>query len=69
MFVIIYQTEKTFDAKMVAGEVTFVAKGDWQVDTDEDGKVSTYDDLKTALDRVEYIRNKGGEACLACIIE
>jgi hypothetical protein len=41
----------------------------WEVDTDEDGTLSRYDDLQTALDRVNKIRESGCDACLSVIIE
>lgn len=44
--------------------------GNWQVDTDkETGRLDRYDDLEVALERVKYIREKGGEAALLVIIE
>lgn len=57
MFVVIYQGSESTDGK-------------WHVDTEkEEGKVATYEELETALARVKHIRQKGGEACLAVIIE
>lgn len=44
-------------------------KAAWKVDTGEQGEVASYDDLETALSRVKDIRAKGGDACLATIIE
>lgn len=67
MFVILYQP--TGLVKTVHTNNSISIKGEWIVDTEEDGSVSMIEDLETALSRVKDIRQKGGEACLAAIIE
>lgn len=68
MFVVIYQpTNKTTDVKFDKKGISL--NGKWQVDTDEDGNVDSYEVLEWALDRVKQIRKQGGEACLAAILE
>lgn len=49
--------------------VIYMKEDRWEVDTDEDGSISRYDDLETALDRVKKIRASGADACLSVLIE
>lgn len=49
--------------------VIYMKEDRWEVDTDEDGNLSRYDDLETALDRVKKIRSTGADACLSVLIE
>jgi hypothetical protein len=49
--------------------VIYMPEDKWLVDTDEDGSLARYDDLRTALDRVEKIRQSGGDACLSVVVE
>ena len=49
--------------------VIYMREDKWEVDTDEDGSLSRYDDLQTALERVNKIRQNGVDACLSVIIE
>lgn len=68
MFVVIYQgSEEPVGISQDQDGVSIVGK--WQVDTEPEGKVATYEDIREALSRVEDIRKKGGEACLAVIVE
>lgn len=68
MFVTLYQpTDQQIQLKQDGNETHLLGK--WQVDTDEEGNVVTEEDLEIALNRVKDIRKKGGEACLAVIIE
>lgn len=69
MFVVIYQPTDQPVEIVSRGEGEISLKGEWIVDTGEHGEVATYDDLPEALSRVLDIRKKGGEACLAVIIE
>lgn len=70
MFVIIYQPSDE-PIKVVYNQANNESNliGKWRVDTDEEGNVSTYEDLAEALERTLDIRKKGGEACLAVVIE
>lgn len=68
MFVVIYQPSEAM-MRVILDEDGVCGVGEWRVDTADDGSVATYDDLETALDRVKYIRDNGGEACLSVIIE
>ena len=49
--------------------IIYMKEDRWEVDTDEDGNLSRYDDLQTALDRVNKMRETGCDACLSVIIE
>lgn len=49
--------------------IIYMKEDRWEVDTEKDGSLSRYDDLQTALDRVQHIRKNGVDACLATIIE
>jgi hypothetical protein len=68
MFVILYQPSEEI-VQVSKSEDGITMTGKWHVDTDSDGRVSTIDDLETALNRVKYIREHRGEACLAAILE
>ena len=68
MFVVIYQPTEQL-TKMSTDSRGLTSIGEWKVDTDSNGAVDTYRELFEALDRVVDLRSKGGEACLAVIIE
>jgi len=68
MFVIIYQPSDEKVEVRREGNETFLV-GQWKVDTCPNGQLITEDDLEIALERVKHIREKGGEACLAVVIE
>lgn len=68
MFVIAYiPSNEPVTIQEIPGGLTIAGK--WRVDVEEDGSLAKIEELETALDRVKFIREKGGEACLLAIIE
>lgn len=68
MFVVIYKP--TTDIVTIDKHFNIKDGNPWRIDTDpETGSVDMYEELEEALDRVKDIRSKGGEACLAVMIE
>ena len=52
------------------GQELTMTGANWKVDTDpETGQLVQIGDLEIALERVKFIRQKGGEACLLSVLE
>lgn len=62
-------SESVEDPGLPVFVVIYMPEDKWLVDTDEDGSLARYDDLRTALDRVEKIRQSGCDACLSVVVE